>query len=73
MHQPFVSFPFGSSNIANGVNNQFWNGGRAIKCVRGSLNANTRKLNPEKTVIVEDGYMTAVAKAASSKKKNTAS
>ena len=34
--------------------------------IRGSL-------NPEKTVIVEDRYMTAVAKAASSKKKNTVS
>ena len=33
--------------------------------IRGSL-------NPEKTVIIEDRYMTAVAKAASSKKKNTA-
>lgn len=33
--------------------------------IRGSL-------NPEKTVIVEDRYMTAVAKAAGSKKKNTA-
>lgn len=33
--------------------------------IRGSL-------NPEKTVIVEDRYMTAVAKAGGSKKKNTA-